>query len=154
MLLLSLISTLLRFDFLNQLSVLADSDHLSNYLEGYGQTSVNVASIAGCWVESLCLFFFFIMKKNAEATKRMSAFDYLFLLSIFISAALIQYDGLIARVKYNVIIMQCLYLASIYAQPRLWNRQSNTIMTMFLLLRVLKNYSFVIALESDYYLGF
>lgn len=153
-LLMSLLLTLVRIDFLNQLSILANSDHLSNYLDSYGETGTNLSSIASCWIESICLFYFFLLKKKADVVKSMTAFDYLFLLSIFISAALIQYDGLIARVKYNIIIMQCIYLAGIFVIKSLWGKQANVIMILFLLIRILKNYNFEIALESDYYLGF
>lgn len=150
----SLFLTLVKIDFLNQLSILASSDHLSSYLEEYGQSSTSLSSIAGCWIETGCLFYFFMLKKYMDEDEQMTVFDYLFLISMLISAALLQYDGLVARVKYNVIIMQCYYLASLFEREGVWHYKLNLIVLAFMMLRVAKNYFFEVALESDYYLCF
>lgn len=150
----SILLTLSKNDFLNQMSILASSEHFSDYLEGYGQTSTSLSSLVGCWVETGCLFYFFLKKKRGEIEKEMTVFDYLFLMSFFVNAALLQYDGLVARVKYNLVIMQCCYLAQLFVNKSIWNYQSNIMMLIFMMLRVMKNYYFEVALESDYYFCF
>ena len=154
-LLVSLFLTLVKIDFLNQLSIFADSKHLSNYIEAYGESSTTLFSLAGCWVETGCLFWFFLLKKRGDIDKRMTVYDYLFLFSMLISAALLQYDGLVARVKYNIIIMQCLYLAQLFTRRGIWRIPSNAVVvTVYMMLRIAKNFFFEVALESDYYFCF
>ncbi|MCR4765945.1 MAG: EpsG family protein, partial [Bacteroidaceae bacterium] len=78
-LILSLFLTIIKIDFLNQLSVLADSDHFTTYMEKYGESSVSIFSLLGCWVETGCLFYFFLLKKHSDTDQSITAFDYLFL---------------------------------------------------------------------------
>lgn len=150
----SLLLTLVKIDFLNQLSIYADSEHLSTYIEQYAQSSTSLSSLAGCWIETGCLFYFFLLKKKNDIDKGITVYDYLFLFSMFISAVLLQYDGLVARVKYNIIIMQCLYLAQIFERKDIWHLTSNYVVLMYMMLRIAKNYFFEVALESDYYFCF
>lgn len=152
--LVSLLLTLVRIDFLNQLSIFADSEHLSNYIDNYAQSSTSLSSLAGCWIETGCLFYFFLLKKQSDNDKSLTVYDYLFLLSMFVSAALLQYDGLVARVKYDIIIMQCLYLAQLFERKGIWRFSSNTVVMIYMMLRIAKNYFFEVALESDYYFCF
>ena len=152
--LVSLLLTFVRIDFLNQLSIFADSEHLSSYIENYAESSTSLTSMVGCWIETGCLFYFFLLKKNSDNNKSLTVYDYLFLLSMFISAALLQYDGLVARVKYNIIIMQCLYLAQLFERKGIWHPTSNYVVYIYMMLRIAKNYFFEVALESDYYFFF
>lgn len=154
-LVMSLLLTIVKIDFLNQMSVLAHSEHLSDYMSNYGENnSFSMISIVACWIETSCFSFYFFYKKKNDIDKSITTYDYIFLFSIILSAALLQYDGLVARVKYNFTIIQCFYLAYVFSNKRNKSFTFNCVTLIFLFLRVMKNYSFEVALESDYYFCF
>lgn len=171
-LVLSLFVVVVRFDFLAQLSILMDVEHVSYYMDTYGEAQgFSIVRVISYWIEISCLYYFFHQKKkrdyihinnemsnqyvDAKSQYQLTVMDYIYLLSIFFYAFLFSYDGLIGRARYNFCIIQCVYLASYFMRKPLKLANLDMLFFIFLLLlRVLKNRAFVNSLESNYYLFF
>lgn len=170
---LSLFVVLVRIDFLSTLSVLLEVDRVSDYMTTYGDVqSFSVQRILSYWIEITCLFYFFYRKKKLDClnydnhcfmvknadekqTYQLYAIDYMYLFSIFFYALLFSYDGLIGRARYNICIIQCVYLASYFMyKPLKYVNFDIFFFMLLLLLRIAKNRVFMESLESNYYLFF
>lgn len=172
-LILSLFVVVIRFDFLAKLSILLDVEHVSYYMDAYGDAQeFSIMRVVSYWVEISCLYYFFLQKKKSDyininnngitnqyagiqSKYQLYVTDYVYLLSIFVYAFLFSYDGLIGRARYNFCIIQCVYLASYFMnKPLRYAKWDVLFFISLFLLRVAKSQAFISALESDYYLFF
>lgn len=172
-LVLSLFVVVVRFDFIAKLSILLDVEHISYYMDTYGETQqFSIVRVLSYWIEISCLYYFFLQKKKSDCISvnnkgvpnqyesvrtqyQLNAADYFYLFSIFFYAFLFSYDGLIGRARYDFCIIQCVYLASYFMKkPLKLTNLDILFFILLLLLRVAKNRAFIDSLESNYYLFF
>lgn len=147
-----------KLDFINQLSLVLDVEHVSDYLEKYGGgEGLNMVGIVVNWAYIFILFYYYYRRSNYKY-RDDRVINNLFLLSIVFHASLVNYSGVVGRIVYYISIVQIVYLADFFASKKY---KLNTIDWLvflgFFAFRIYRNASFVKDVwlgHTDYYMGF
>lgn len=147
-----------KLDFINQLSLVLDAEHVSNYLEEYGGgEGLNTVGILVNWAYIFVLFYYYYRRSNYNYNNdRM--INNLFLLSIVFHASLVNYSGVVGRIVYYISIIQIVYLAGFYSSIRYKLNKNDWIVFLgFFAYSIYRNAPFVKDVwlgHTDYYMGF
>ena len=108
----SLLAVAVEIDFISQLSVSMDIEHISDYVSEFGAGNRNIFGKLESWVVVAFMYFFYYNATKQPNVNRNIVIDNLYLLSMLFYAALTNYPGLIGRIHYDLSIIQCVFLAS------------------------------------------
>lgn len=151
----SLLAVVVEIDFISQLSVAMDVEHLSDYVSTYGSGERNLFGKIESWAVVAFMYYFYYNATKQSDVNRNKVVDNLYLLSMLFYAALTNYPGLIGRIHYDLSIVQCVFLASYMGAS---NRKITSIEKVaylfFIFICMFINNSFETSLRSSYYLMF
>ncbi len=151
----SMLAVAIEIDFVSQLSVAMDVEHLSDYVSTYGSGERNLFGKLESWTVVVFMYFFYYNGTKQPVVNRDKVVDNLYLLSMLFYAALTNYPGLIGRIHYDLSIIQCVFLASYLG---VGNRKITGIekvaYLLFVFICMYINNGFETSLRSSYYLMF
>lgn len=151
----SLLAVAVEIDFVSQLSVAMDVEHISDYVSAYGSGERNIFGKIESWAVIAFMYYFYYNATKQPDVNRNKVVDNLYLLSMLFYAALTNYPGLIGRIHYDLSIIQCVFLASYMGAS---NRKVTSIEKVaylfFVFICMYINNGFETSLRSSYYLMF
>lgn len=151
----SMSAVAIEIDFVSQLSVAMDVEHLSDYVSTYGSGERNLFGKLESWMVVVFMYFFYYNATKQPDVNRDKVVDNLYLLSMLFYAALTNYPGLIGRIHYDLSIIQCAFLASYMgASNRKIKAVEKFAYLFFVFICMFINNSFETSLRSSYYLMF
>ena len=151
----SLLAVAVEIDFVSQLSVSMDIEHISDYVSEFGSGNRNLFGKLESWVVVAFMYFFYYNATKHPDVNRNKVVDNLYLLSMLFYAALTNYPGLIGRIHYDLSIIQCVFLASyIGAGNRKITSIEKVAYLLFVFICMYINNDFETSLRSSYYLMF
>lgn len=151
----SLLVVAVEIDFISQLSVSMDVEHISEYLSDYGSIERNIFGKLESWVVVAFMYFFYYKATRKTDVNRNMVVDNLYLLSMLLYAALTNYSGLVGRIHYDLSIIQCVFLASYMGESkRSITSIEKVAYLLFVLICMYINNGFETSLRSSYYLMF
>lgn len=151
----SLLAVAVEIDFVSQLSVSMDIEHISDYVSEFGSGNRNIFGKLESWAVVAFMYYFYYNATKQPDANRDKVVDNLYLLSMLFYAALTNYPGLIGRIHYDLSIIQCVFLASYMGAG---NRKVTSIEKVaylfFVFICMYINNGFETSLRSSYYLMF
>ena len=151
----SLLAGFVEIDFINQLSVAMDVEHISEYVSEYGSGERTILGKLFSCVIVVFMYFFYYKATKYPNPNRNNVVDNLYLISMLFYAAVSNYPGLIGRIHYDLSIVQCVFLASYMgAADRKITQIEKLAYLFFIFLCMYNNKTFETSLTSSYYLMF
>lgn len=147
-----LMLSVLKIDFISNISLLMSSDKIASYMDNYGgDEGLNIIGILYTWIYITILYYFYLVY-----TKKCD-YDYslgqLYVFSLVVYSAVVNYGGIIGRIHFGFSIIQPVILTIVFAHNiKRLSSIDKLVFLAYLLIACYNSTRKAYMLEHDYYM--
>lgn len=146
---LSILLLFLRIDFINYLSIYLNFDHVTSYVDNYGD--IVDRTVLSYITRSIHITFLFYCYKAVTTNSSLSTIKNIFLISIVLYAFLSNYAGILSRILFNFSVVQCAVLSLAFQNSeKMKSLNGIAFYSLFLLIHIVWNSHYIVSLNSNY----
>lgn len=147
-----LMLTVLKIDFISNISLLMSSDKILSYMDSYGgEDGLNIIGILYNWIYVTILYYFYLV--YTRKCDYDNSLGQLYIFSLVVYSAVVNYGGIIGRIHFGFSIIQPVILTIVFAHNvKKLSSMDKVFFLAYLLMACYNSTRKAYMLEHDYYM--